>query len=325
MRPAIALILLLKVAMTLHAQETRQVTFISDTLPLKGTLTIPEGSGPHPGVVMVHGSGPNDRDQLVVLDNKRSACLYPELHGDTLQNFRELAVFFQQKGLATLRYDKRTFTHRKKLDLKSLTPQVFIRDALAAVDYLKAQPEVDQGRIVLAGHSQGANLLPPIAKQAPAVKGLIAMATPSTGIDTVLARQVKRTLTQCADSVKALVRYERILYAFEKLRNNNWPDGKPLMNAYPGFWKSWLALTDTTVRAFRQVQLPTLFLNGTADYNVPPRHLRTFQRQLPGEGYAFERLKGVNHFLTFMDEPVLAEPVKEALAEWLAAEGFRKP
>jgi poly(3-hydroxybutyrate) depolymerase len=54
------------------AQRSQAVTFVNDTLVLKGTLTLPAGDGPHPGVVLLHGSGPNDRNQEIVLNNTRS-------------------------------------------------------------------------------------------------------------------------------------------------------------------------------------------------------------------------------------------------------------
>jgi dienelactone hydrolase len=322
MRLLLMLGILLSVGQTALAQSSRDVTFISDTIPLKGTLTLPEGEGPHPGVVLLHGSGPNDRNQRVVLKNTRSECLYPHLHEDTLQNFRSLAAFFQKQGLATLRYDKRTYSYRSSVNLMELTLSEFIKDARAAISYLQAQPSVASDRIVLVGHSQGGTLLPVLAQQAEGVKGLVAMATPARSIDTVLSRQVKRMMAKCRDSTKALVRSERILYAFEQLRNGKWKEGKPLMNAYPPFWKSWLALTDTTLQAYQQVTVPTLFLNGAKDYNVPVSHLTRFKQHLKGDQYSFEMLKGVNHFLTPMDTPILAPALKKRLSDWLRNNGF---
>ncbi len=322
MRLLLVLVILLSVGHTVLCQNSRDITFISDTIPLKGTLTLPEGEGPHPGVLLIHGSGPNDRDQRVVLKNTRSACLYPELHEDTLQNFRSLAAFFQKSGIATLRYDKRTYTYQASVNLLELTLSAFIKDAKAAINYLQAQPSVASDRILLVGHSQGGTFLPVLAQQSKGVKGLVAMATPARSIDTVLSGQVKRMMTKCRDSTKALVRAERILYAFERLRNGKWEKGKPLMNAYPRFWKSWLSLTDTTLKAYQQVAVPTLFVNGTQDYNVPVSHLKRFKKHLSGKRFSFQKLKGVNHFLTPMDTAVLSPALKNRLSEWLDTNTF---
>jgi dienelactone hydrolase len=307
------------------AQRSQAVTFVNDTLVLKGTLTLPAGDGPHPGVVLLHGSGPNDRNQEIVLNNTRSRCLYPALHGDTLENFRALAKFFQKKGLATLRYDKRTYTYQSSVALETITPEAFIRDGLAAVDYLAAQPQVASDQLILAGLSQGGNFLPVMAQERENIQGLIAMGTPARSIDTVLARQVRGMVSQCEDSTSAVLKYERILYAFEQLRSGEWAADRPLMNAYPPFWKNWLALTDTTVRAFQQVEEPTLFLNGSKDYNVPPANLKRFRRRVDRPGASFQVVEGMNHFLTPMHSGAIAPRLKKRLSTWLSNEGLTQP
>ncbi|MGZ7117560.1 MAG: DUF3887 domain-containing protein, partial [Methanobacterium sp.] len=88
---------------------------------LPGTLTVPEGSGPFPGIVMVHGSGPNDKDETIG-PNKP---------------FRDLSWGLASKGIAVLRYDKRTFVHAKQftpeLVQKITVKEEVVDDAILAI------------------------------------------------------------------------------------------------------------------------------------------------------------------------------------------------
>lgn len=308
-----------------QAQTNQDIRFVSDSLVLKGTITMPSGKGPFPGLVFIHGSGPNDRNQRIVLNNTRSQCLYPGLHGDTLQNFKSLADTLAHHGVASLRYDKQTLTYREELDLAKVNPGDFIRDANAALDYLKKQDKVKSDELLLFGHSQGGSFLPIIANNRADIKGLVASATPAQSIDTVLANQVKRMVQKCDDSTRAILQYEKVMQAFEQLRKDKWPANKPLMNAYPDFWRDWIAMTDTTVQAFQQINPPTLFLAGGKDYNVPAWQMALFQEKVDRPNVQTTMLEGVNHFLTPMDESSLSTQVSKALIDWLREEGFVNP
>ena len=146
------------------AFHEREVTIGEGLWALSGTLTLPEGPSPLPGVVLVHGSGPNDRDETIG-PNK---------------TFRDLAWGLATRGVAVLRYDKRTFTHAKKF-----TPQVVekltakeevLDDALLAIDLMRQQPEVDPERVFMLGHSLGATLAPRLGQMDPELAGIIIMA-----------------------------------------------------------------------------------------------------------------------------------------------------
>ncbi len=316
-------IILLNLLPTLNvAQNSENIRFISDTLVIKGTITYPEGEGPFPAALFVHGSGPNDRNQRIVLNNSRSECLYPELHGDTIQNFKEIAALLADKGVASLRYDKQTMLYKDQLDLASIDPMDFIRDAHAALDFLKSQSAINDDSLLLIGHSQGGNFLPIISKSRSDIQGLIALATPSGSIDTVLANQIKYVFQQCKDSTTAILKYEEIIQAFERLRNGDWPKDRPLMNAFPNFWQDWLAITDTTVSAFKSTREPLLFLSGTKDYNVPPPHLKNFRKAISQENATFTLLEGVTHFLTSIQDPQLSQKVSSTLTNWLKEQEF---
>jgi dienelactone hydrolase len=141
-----------------------EVTVGTGKWALPGTLTMPEGTGPFPGVVLVHGSGPNDRDETIG-PNKV---------------FRDLAWGLASHGVAVLRYEKRTLAHRDLFvadpSMTVTTKEEITDDALAALGLLRATPAIDPKRVFILGHSLGATLVPRIGQQDPELAGLIIMA-----------------------------------------------------------------------------------------------------------------------------------------------------
>ena len=156
--------------------------------PLNGLLTLPEDrSGPAPAVVMVHGSGPSDMDERIM----------------KLTPFRDLAEGLAKRGVASLRYDKRTFAHGRKMAKAKGTMTVreeTVDDAILAVELLKRDPRIDRDRIFLLGHSMGAMLAPRIDAEGADVRGLILLAGTPYRLEEVMLRQMK----QAAGSRSAL-------------------------------------------------------------------------------------------------------------------------
>ncbi len=108
-------------------------------ITLAGTMTIPTGPGPYPGVVLISGSGPHDRDSSMMGHKP----------------FLVLADSLTRQGIAVLRYDDRG-TSESGGDHASATPEDFASDALAAVAFLSGHAGVDTDRVGLLGHSEGA-------------------------------------------------------------------------------------------------------------------------------------------------------------------------
>ena len=117
---------------------------------LAATLTVPEGPGPHPGLVLISGSGLQDRDETIA-EHKP---------------FWILADHLSRRGIAVLRYDDRGFAGSTG-DPKSATLEDFASDARAAARWLADQPEIDGDRVGLLGHSEGGVIAPYIAAQHP--------------------------------------------------------------------------------------------------------------------------------------------------------------
>ena len=158
--------------------KEQEITVGSGQWALPGTLTLPTGNGPFPAVVLVHGSGPNDRDETIG-PNKP---------------FRDLAWGLASKRIAVLRYEKRTKEHAVKFTKELVTAltvkEETIDDALSAVTFLRQTKSIDPARIYVLGHSLGGMLLPRIGLADPQITGLIIMAGPTRTLEDITLDQI---------------------------------------------------------------------------------------------------------------------------------------
>lgn len=155
------------------------VTFANGAVKLAGTLTIPEGSGPFPAVVMLTGSGPQNRDE--------------ELFG--FKPFRVIADHLTRHGIAVLRYDDRGVGGSSG-DLRTSTTADFAADALAGLAFLAARPDIVPTRIGLFGHSEGAVAAAIAASRSSRVAFIVMMAGTAVRGDQVLRRQARDVARQ---------------------------------------------------------------------------------------------------------------------------------
>lgn len=226
---------------------------------LPGTLTIPDGSGPFPGVVLVHGSGPNDRDETIG-PNK---------------TFRDIAWGLASQGVAVLRYDKRTFKHAKQFtpDLveKMTVKEEVIDDALLAIQLMRQSEGIDPKRVFLLGHSLGATVAPRIAQQEQGPAGLIIMAGITRTLEDTILDQftylygLKGTMTDGQkaeiEALKAKVARLKDPEISENISPQDLPLGIPV--AY------WMDLRDhNALDAVKTLNMPILILQGERDYQV---------------------------------------------------------
>ncbi len=152
--------------------DVEDVTFANGDarIALAGTLTIPRGPGPHPGAVLVSGSGPQDRDEALAGHKP----------------FLVLADHLTRNGIAVLRYDDRGVGESEG-DFQSATSEDFAGDALAAVAHLRALPSVADDGVGIVGHSEGGLIGPMAANRSGAVAYVVMLAGPGVpGIDILI-------------------------------------------------------------------------------------------------------------------------------------------
>jgi alpha-beta hydrolase superfamily lysophospholipase len=251
--------------------------------PLPGTLTLPEGEGPFPAVVLVAGSGAHDQDETIG-PNKP---------------FRDLAAGLAAHGVASLRYDKRTYVHATRMAGQAITVDDEVTDdALAAAHLLARQPGIDPHRLFVLGHSLGAMMAPRIGRRDPQLAGLVLLAAPARALLDVSAGQVReqgrrhhRGAAQIAASEQAIAA-ERKLLAGADPRH---PPTGSFGNLPQGYW---LSLHDyRQVDVAKGLALPMLILQGDADFQVSPTlDFARWEQALAGRPQtAFHLYPGLGH------------------------------
>lgn len=147
-----------------------EVTFHNGSITLSGTLTLPPTKGPHPAVIMITGSGPQNRDE--------------ELFG--FKPFRMIADHLTRKGIAVLRYDDRGVGGSTG-SMSSSTTADFADDVDSAFAFLLSRPEIDRKHIGLFGHSEGGIVAPMVAARNKNIAFIVLMAGPARpGADIIL-------------------------------------------------------------------------------------------------------------------------------------------
>jgi dienelactone hydrolase len=290
------------------AFREEEVTIGAGDWALPGTLSMPVGAGPFPAVVLVHGSGPNDRDETV-LDNKP---------------FRDLAWGLASRQIAVLRYDKRTRVHQAKLVKRNdvTVKEEVLDDALAAAALLRQTKGVDAKRVFVLGHSLGAMLAPRLGKEDAEIAGLILLAAPTRPLEDLIVEQVgyiasleeKLTDKQKADLEKLKRQAARV--KDPKLAADT--PGSELPLGVPGAY--WLALRGYEPAAVAAgLKQPLLILHGERDYQVTLEDFAGWKKAMAGHPNAdLKSYPKLNHL--FMEGEGKSKPAEYQKAGHVAVE-----
>jgi uncharacterized membrane protein/dienelactone hydrolase len=251
------------------AFSERAVTVGTGEWKLPGTLTVPRSRTPVPGVVLIHGSGPEDRDETI-FGNKP---------------FRDLAEGLASQGIAVLRYEKRTKEYGAKMaQMRNLTVQdETVADAVAAVTLLRTQPGIDPKRVFLLGHSLGGYLMPMMLAQAPEAAGGIVVAGTARPLEDVMLDQFEYAGSlpggDTPEARKQIDELRKLLLSVKALQPGH-EDGPAILGAWPHYWLD-LRGYDPIVQAAK-ITRPLLILQGERDYQVTMKDFAIWTTALGG-------------------------------------------
>jgi dienelactone hydrolase len=249
---------------------------------LPATLSLPNGEGPFPAVVLVHGSGPHDRDESIG-PNKP---------------FRDLAWGLASKGIAVLRYEKRTKAHPvKDLDHFTVKEEV-IDDAVAAVALMRKEDKIAKDKIFVLGHSLGGTLAPGIGLQSRKVAGLILLAGASRPLEDLILEQVTYILSLGGPlSEKKKSDLEKLKKQVARVRDPDLSDKTPKEDLPLGVAASyWLSLRGSPPAQAKKFTGPILVLQGERDYQVTSADLQGWKKALENrKNVTFKVYPDLNH------------------------------
>lgn len=250
----------------------RELTVGTDEWKLGATLTLPMGKGPFPAVVLVHGPGPNDRDESIFSN----------------RIFRDLAEGLSSRGVAVLRYDKRTKVYGEKMSGTDYTiQQESVEDAVRAIALLRTQTEIAANRVFLLGHSIGGYVAPRVATLDSKLAGVIFLGANARPIEDVALDQNDYLahlngnpgpqVEQRLDALKAEVA------KVKALQSGSAPPAKLI--GLPGVYLLDLKGYDPAGQA-KQLNIPLLFLQGGRDFQVTAKDFGLWKAGLAGRNNA---------------------------------------
>jgi len=310
-----------------YPYEEQEISVVNKEagITLAGTLTVPTGKGPHPAVILLSGSGPQDRDQTI-LEHK---------------SFLVLSDYLTRQGFAVLRLDDRG-VGKSGGNFSAATIQDFASDATAAYNFLKTQPGITSKKIGLIGHSEGASVAAKVAAQIPEVAFVVLMAGSAVPGAELLLAQNKALLQAAGIPREVLEPYlalrkaqfevaanePDVFKAADKIRKlqqeakSNFNDQQQVQLGFTPqgeqaivaqlstpWYKYFLAYNPAAT--LQKLKAPVLALFGTKDLQVPShQNMAATENALKAAGhkkYKVQELDGLNHLFQTATTGTVAE------------------
>jgi len=256
-----------------------------DPWSLPATFSFPAGKSSFPAVVLVHGSGPNDRDESI----------------GGVKVFKDIAYGLAAQGIAVLRYEKRTKFYAKELsDSASVTlNQEVIEDAVAALNWVAARKEVNT--VVLAGHSLGAMMAPSICELYKP-DGVVLMAGSPRFLGDIVIEQFRYLADAYPDNKQYASALEEAEPLYAHLISQKFTANTPLDSCLLGIPAPyWMEVKKLTLcESLRKLKSPVLVVKGERDYQVTLKDFEAYQTCTSGlKNFEYKLLPGLNHCFVF--------------------------
>jgi len=302
-----------------------EVSFQTEDSNIAGNLTVPEGKGPFPAVIVLAGSGPFDRNGDVDPRSAEALALS--------STYRDIAYALAQEGFVTLRYDKRGIGN--STGEGGDFPEPSLRDIKAAVAFLKDNPVVDPKRIALVGHSLGGLWALMEAADNPEIAAVCVMATPAKPMSEVLVEQIEWFVKAQGGNdtdVATVVAQQRAIY--ELLRS-----GELDLSAMPSSvqyqYEYVKAIMDIAGADYaKEIKCPALILQGEKDlFTTIPQEAQLLKEAFTEGGNKEVKLitfANLDHMfrttpeqpgpeLYYEDRGPISPDVVKAIVDWMKA------
>jgi len=296
-----------------------EVTVGAEGFPLPGTLSLPKREGRHPAVVLLHGSGPNDRDET----------LGPN------KVFKDLAWGLASRGVAVLRYEKRTREHAQRFDAARATlDSEVVDDAVAALAFLRARPGIDGERLFVVGHSLGGFAAPFVARADAKLAGIAVLEGGGEPVLDIVAGQIEYLAKLGGQwNAEAEAEVGRIREVARRGRAGEDVAGESILGVPAPYWID-LDRRDAPAAA-AEVGIPVLVVQGGRDYQTTPASFERWKAALDGKPFAsFAWFADLNHLLMRGEGPPnpqeyqkighVDERVLTAIVDWIGSCPGRK-
>ncbi|MFW5434138.1 alpha/beta fold hydrolase [Paenibacillus apiarius] len=288
-----------------NAYKEENIVIGDGKFKLPGTLTVPaQGESPFPVVILVHGSGQNDRDESIGAGKM----------------FRDMAVGLAQQGIATIRYEKRTreYPFQATAVPKFTVKEETIDDALAAVKWAGQDKRLNKEHVYVLGHSQGGMLVPRLLAQdsAKTVRGAIIAAGPSGPLEDLMLTQMEGQLNRAQEAgqpEQAIAQLEAQVNMWkqqlqlikdEKYTADHYPQDLPL--AMASWWFDFRNHYGGEIA--KNQKIPLFIIQGDNDVQVGKEHLEGWKEALKNRKDVETKLyPKLNHIFVPSDKPSTGE------------------
>ncbi len=302
------------------ATRESEITLSSAGLSLPGTLAVPVARGPWAGVVLVHGSGAHDRDETV----------------GGVRVFRDLALGLAAKGIAVLRYDKRTrvvpLEKYARPDGTFTVQEETVDDAVAAVARLRQVDGVDPKRIVIVGHSLGGTVAPRIVRADPTIAGVVMLAGTPRQLPDLIVEQNRYMLSLQGPMSEAQAAQIKLVEATAaRIAGFTAADASSKTLVWGAPPRYWLDLReDDPTAAAQALRQPMLILQGERDYQVTMRDFALWRAALgerpqvtfksyPQLNHLFVAGEGASQPREYESPAYVSADVVAQIATWIGA------